>query len=470
MEKMKLSNKLEYGLGTVGKSLSYGLISGRIMYYFNNVLKVNQSFAASLFLFGRLWDGINDLLMGTVIDNTKSRLGKFRPWILIGSVTNAIVVVGMFYYRPGISAGALMVYLTIMYLLQDATYTMVDVGYWSMIPALSLDPRERESISLVPRLCSGAAGIIFMFAPQIMDTLGGMDELNQGFLKYALSSSCVYIATSVYSGIRVKERVEPPKEQKDSFSLPQAAKTLFGNKQALVVAVMMILFNLGNNLTGEAAQFYFLNVLDDEKNLLTIFTALMGVGSFIGLAGFPLLSKKMGRHKVYIASLAAPLVGYAIMVPCLQLLPNPSLQSIASILPLVVSVIFTSAGYGSMGVMQNVMLADAVDYGEYETGQRNEGIIFSTLTLISKVAAGLGSATTMNVFRIVKFGGNYSTDTRSNPRAVFGIKFSMSMLPPLIVAIALFLYFKYFKLKPEFMEQVSGEIQRRRTEVNAEPV
>jgi len=156
-EKMKFSQKLEYGIGTMGKSMSYGLISGRIMYYFNNVLRVDQSFAAALFFFGRLWDGINDLLMGTIVDNTKSRLGKFRPWILIGAVSNAIVVIGMF-YKPSYAGAALMVYLTAMYVLQDATYTMVDVGYWSMIPALSLDSKERESISLTPRISAVVGG------------------------------------------------------------------------------------------------------------------------------------------------------------------------------------------------------------------------------------------------------------------------------------------------------------------------
>ncbi len=458
---LKKLTMVEYGIGTIGKSLSYGLTSGKILYYLVNVLRMDKRFLTPMFTILRLWDGVTDLIMGMLIDKTKSRLGKFRPWILLGAVSNAIVAVFMFYKPSGVNGAGLMLYVMFMYLMLDVTYTMVDVGYWAMIPALTLNSRERDAVSMIPRVFGGVAGFVTAFFFQIVDNIGGR-EVNGGFLNYALLTSAAYIATSVYSGIRVKERVQAPPQMEEAYSLRKAVKVLAGNKQILVVVTIMILFNLANNLTNETAAFYFQYIFGAQPNIgekytgmLSMYNIMMGASQAIGLLGFPFFSRWFGRTRVYIGSMALPFIGYLVMNLVGVVAPG-------SFIPFAAAAFLMSAGFGSMGVMQNVMLADAVDYSEYQSGERNEGTIFSTLTFLSKVASSLSYFIVLTTFSAVNFGGEDAVENPSSA-ALFSFRFLMYMLPPLILLATMLVYRSKFKLKPDLMQTVTTEIQRRRT-------
>ena len=189
--------------------------------------------------------------------------------------------------------------------------------------------------------------------------------------------------------------------------------------------------------------------------MYSMFTLLLGAAQAIGLFGFPFFSTWFGRSRVYIGSFLLPCFGYLLMI-----LVNLTLDSSFPFFAAAACVM--SIGFGSMSVMQNVMLADAVDYGEWKTGQRNEGIIFSTLTFLSKIAAALSSMTTMVGFSIVHFGGENATT--ATPEAVRCIEIIMFVLPPVILIAALLIYLKWFKLKPDLVSRISEEIKTRRAE------
>ena len=189
--------------------------------------------------------------------------------------------------------------------------------------------------------------------------------------------------------------------------------------------------------------------------MYSMFSILLGAAQAIGLFGFPFFSKWFGRNKVYVFSFILPCFGYFLMFLVNALLGGsfPFFAAAACVM---------SIGFGSMNVMQNVMLADAVDYGEWKNGQRNEGIIFSTLTFLSKIAAALSSMITMAGFSIVNFGGENATT--ATDEAVRCIKIIMFVLPPLIVIGALLIYLKWFKLKPDLVKRISDDIKSRRQE------
>lgn len=450
-----LKMKMGYGVGTIGKSLSYGLANGYLMLYFVNVLGLNTSFLAVMFFVARVWDGINDLLMGTVIDNTKTRFGKFRPWIMLGSVLNALTVIALF-WAPGMNGAGLYIYVVIMFLLWDASYTMVDVGYWSMIPAFTRDSSQRDQISMIPRIFSGIAGIVTAFTLNVIDGLGGQVR-NGGFLNYAILSSVVYVLTTMYCVKNTRERVLAPPVSNEKFSIVRAAKILISNDQALVIVVIMILFNLAINLTNSVAVFYFQFVLN-QKSMFGFFNILMGASQAVALLGFPVFSRLIGRNRLYIVSMLLPCLGYAAMAAVNS--------ASGGLLPFLIAAFVMSMGFGSMSVMQNVMLADAVDYGEWKSGERNEGIIFSMLTFLSKIASALSSSITLITFSIVAFGGQNATT--ATPQAVHGIELLMYGLPPIILVATLIVYLRKFKLKPEFTAKISNELEQRRFKA-AEP-
>ena len=443
-------SKIGYGVGTIGKSMSYGLASGFISYWFLSGLGLSPAFLGVMLFVARLWDGVNDLLMGAIIDSTRTKWGKFRPWMVIGAVTNAAVTVLLF-TNPGFRGVGLYVYATVCFVLWDMTYTMIDVSYWAMIPALTLDSHDRDQVSMLPRIFGGAAGIVGAFTLQITDKLGGV--ANGGFMKYALLTSGIYILTVLICAGTVRERIAPPPQQKEErFSLIRSAKILFHNDQALVIVVIMILFNLAINLTNAVNVFYFVFVIG-SKDQYTFFTILLGASQAIGLLGYPLFSKWFGRNRVNIASLVLPCIGYLLMF---------------LFYPVFAWAVPAVCGRGVCDVRRLWLHGrdaerDARGRGGLRRmahGRAQRGRDFSMLTFLSKVAAGLSSLITMLGFAAVGFEGK--EDSVATPQAVNCIEFMMYILPPLILLVALAIYFKKFKLKPALVKQISHEIQQRR--------
>ncbi|MCL2508684.1 MAG: glycoside-pentoside-hexuronide (GPH):cation symporter [Oscillospiraceae bacterium] len=464
MEEKKVSwaTKINYGIGAMGKGLSYGLY-GKLEIYLLTVLQIKKSWLAPLFFFEKIFDGVNDVFMGIVIDNTHTKWGKFRPWCIIGALTNSLMVVATFGSPGALRAHpvGLFVYVIFFYIMWDLTYTMVDVGYWAMIPALSSSQKERDSFSMIPRLFSGIISIPMAFTMNIVERIGdgsGIDAWDTGLFRLAIVTSVVYVITSVYSAITTKERAPiappPPKEQRERFSLIDAAKILWNNKQVVVIVAVMILFNMANNLTNGAGGYYFLFVIKNttQEGFLNI---IKGAANGVGMLLFPVISSRLGRKRVYSGTILLPLLGYAAMAFVNYTVPMDSI-----FYPLAAATFMACIGYGSMSVMQSVMLADAVDYGEYETGRRNEGIIFSMLTMLSKLAGAFTALANMITFSVVKFAGEDALD--ATPLAQKGISFLMFMLPPLLLIGAYLIYKSGYRLTSERMEQVKDELEKRK--------
>jgi melibiose permease len=311
-------------------------------------------------------------------------------------------------------------------------------------------------------------GIATAFSMKIVQTLGGgagEEFWRTGFVKYALITSAAYILTSVYSAARVKEIQIPKAEQStgaEKFSLAKAFSILTKNDQVFVIVVIMILFNLACNLTNTAKNYYFIYVLKDSTQL-GFFGIFIGAMQTLGLFTFPFLTKRFGRPKIYTSAFILPMFGYIAMALTNRILPR-------QFFPLAVTAGISFIGYGLMSVMQSVMLADAVDYGEYENGTRNEGIIFSMLTFLSKLAAAFCDLITFATFAIVKFGGEDSSAV--TPAAERSFSVLMYVLPPIILLIALLVYKTKYKLSPALMAQVNEELSTRRklTEAKTSPV
>lgn len=432
---------ISYGLGPIGKNLMYGLVYGEYLpNFFRTKLGISNQFIAVMFFLSKIWDGVNDLLMGAIIDRTNSRFGKFRPWIFWGAVTNAIVSV-MMYYNPGLRGAWVYVYVTVLYVMCDMTFTMIDVGYWAMIPAMTLNPKEREYVSILPRVTGAIGGLFGAFTLNIVSALGkGNDEA--GYLRFSIIAAVVYIATSIICAAGTREHVTLKPEVQEKFSFKKSAKILFSNKQALVVVVIMTLFNAASCISSGTMFYYFTNVLL-KQNVYGIYTTVLGIISAVGLFGVPLLSKKMPRNKVYLFSYLLPCIGYTLMIIFNLIAPqNFILFAIAGAIP--------SVSYGAMSVMQSVMLSDAVDYGEYETGERHEGIIFSMLTFLSKMANGISYLIRYSAFALVKF--DQDVGTAASESAVSMIKFLLFVVPQIFLIAAFIIHKKKFALTPDRME------------------
>ena len=158
--KLTAKEKTAYGLGAVGKDMVYMLSASYILYYYQDILGVSAIAMGIILLVARIFDAFNDPIMGVVVAKTKTRWGKFRPWLLIGTVTNAIILFLMFSAPPTLNGSGLVAYAAVTYILWGVTYTMMDIPYWSMIPAFTEGGKERENLSALARTCAGVGSAI----------------------------------------------------------------------------------------------------------------------------------------------------------------------------------------------------------------------------------------------------------------------------------------------------------------------
>ncbi|MGL4511127.1 glycoside-pentoside-hexuronide (GPH):cation symporter, partial [Cetobacterium sp.] len=231
---VSLKTKLSYGLGALGKDYACAIVYIFLMYYFTDVLGLAPAFVGTLFLVARMWDAINDPAMGMIVDNTRSKWGKFRPWILIGTLLNAITVVGMFTKPEVFSGKSLYIYISIMYILWGMTYTVMDIPFWSMIPALSDDKKEREEIAVVPRIFASLAWLSLGSLGLPLIAFLGKGNEGRGFSLLSLGIAGVFILTTLLMVTNVKEQIKT-KKNSEKINLKEAFRLILKNDQLVAL-------------------------------------------------------------------------------------------------------------------------------------------------------------------------------------------------------------------------------------------
>ena len=265
MEKISLKLKLGYGFGGVGKDMGYALVGSFLMFYCTEYLGVSSVFMGVLCFVARIWDAVNDPMMGTIVDNTKIKFGRYRFWILVGTLSNAIVIVLLF--NPTLAAGIVSnkiytsCYIAFLYIVWGMTYTMVDVPYWSFNANVTDDREQRNSVAVFPRIFSGLGNIMTqMLTITAVSALSRhstriVDKSN-GFFKWAVIVACIYIFTILVSVFSIKERnVAVNTNERTSFR--KAFNILRKNDQLIWVIVSFVLINLGMNCATGVAIYYF---------------------------------------------------------------------------------------------------------------------------------------------------------------------------------------------------------------------
>lgn len=165
---LKTRNKVAFCIGAFGKDVVYMLITSYLLYYYNTVLKMNASFIGTVLMGARVFDAFNDPIMGIVVAKTKTKWGRFRPWILAGSVLNAVTCYALFATLQGIDMGGKRIWLIIFYLLWGITYTLMDIPFWSMVPAITKPGNEREQLSSLARSASGIGNAVPMVLTMVV--------------------------------------------------------------------------------------------------------------------------------------------------------------------------------------------------------------------------------------------------------------------------------------------------------------
>lgn len=451
--------KIGYGIGAVGLDLSYGMFYSFLSYYLSSVLGLKEAFLLLLTPIARIWDGINDPMMGTIVDNTKTKMGKYRPWILIGAICNAAVLFLLF-TNFGLSGTKLYIYIGAMYILWGMTNTMADIPYWSMVPSFTSDPKDRNLVSTVARTFSGLGqGIITIATPIILPMLSTGITTDKGysatgFSRWAGICACLLVLFSTICILATKEK-HVVYNANTKFSLKKIFSVIAHNDQLVVFMIFAMLSNAGWYLTSGTAVYYFSDVLGEPK-AQSLFQTIGAVGSVLGLLVIPVLSKWFSKKKIYQLSLIATIIGYALMF-----LFGPILKITIA---LDIAYIISSTGIASMFVSQTIFLADIVDYGEYKTGERNESITFSMKGFLQKMA--------YTIQTIVLFGGlglmNYNSQITSASKTInnstkIGIGIICFAVPIILISLSLVVFSTKFKLHGQLADDVHKYIVEKRS-------
>ncbi|MBR2953149.1 MAG: MFS transporter [Clostridia bacterium] len=453
---------LGYGVGAIGLDLSYGMFYSYLSYYLSSVLGLEEAFLLLITPLARIWDGINDPMMGTIVDNTRTKMGKYRPWILIGAICNAVVLFLLF-TSFGMSGLPLYIYIGIMYVLWGMTNTMADIPYWSMVPSFTSEEKERNLVATVARSFSGIGqGIISILTPIICPLLssGMTDEKGYsatGFSRWAgiCGVALVFFATVCILVTKEKNVVYGEKKK---FSLKQIFEVIKSNDQLVVFIVFAMLSNAGWYLTSSTAVYYFTDSLGNSQ-LQSLFQTIGTVGSVLGLLVVPVLSKWFTKRTTYTISLITAIVGYALM-----LITGPILK--LNVVIMDVCYILASVGVSSMFVSQTIFLADIVDYGEYKNGERSESITFSMKGFLQKMAYTMQTIVLFGGLGLMNYNEQITTVKVVNETTKTGIGIICFGVPMLFFLASLVVFRKKFKVYGELADKVHDYIIEKRANGN----
>ena len=485
---MKLSakEKASYGLGAVGKDMVYMLSASYILYYYQDLLGVSSWVMGVILMAARIFDAFNDPIMGVIVAKTQTKWGKFRPWLLIGTVLNAIVLFFMFAVPKSVTGGGLVAYAAVLYITWGITYTMMDIPFWSMIPAFTEGGKERENLSTLARSCAGVGSaiitVITMICVPMLGRIGNSDRAaladagnaaeasdavrlagleagklieRDGFKWFTLIVAILFIVFITITCICIKEKSTVNMQ---SPTVSQMFKALFSNDQAVTVVVTIVLINCSLYITSNLLIYFFKYDIggSDWNANYVLFNTVGGAVQIISMMLFyPLLRKFMSSIKVFYVSFAMAIMGYLTLFVMMCI-------GVSSVYVLLVPGFFIFAAFGMLTVLTTVFLANTVDYGELKNSRRDESIIFSMQTFVVKLASGVAvffAGLAIKWVGLIQPADGTSEIIEQSTGTLMGLSMMMTVVPIVLLIIGLVFFIRKYKLTEERMQEIMTKLR-----------
>ena len=454
---LKARQKAAFGLGAVGKDIVYMLVSSYLLYYYNVVLGMSSALIGSIMMAARVFDAFNDPLMGIVVAKTRTRWGRFRPWIFCGTVLNALTIYALFGVPQSVGNGGLKIWLIIFYFGWGITYTLMDIPFWSMIPAITEPGAEREGLSSLARSCSGIGDAIpTVLTMVLVPALSGsavVADYRIGFRWWALLIAVFFVISETLCVVMVPER--PVDTEMEAPGVVQMFKSLFRNDQAMTMVVSVILVYTSLNIVGNLI-LYFFQFDVGNTDAYSVFVAVCFASQVAVMLCFPVLRKFWGKTQLFIAGFLIQICGFLVIL----LMAFTNLYRTTTWLVLCVPGVLVYVGYGILNVLLTIFLSDTVDYGEYRYGSRDEAVIFSMQTFTVKLASGLAVFIAGIVIDLV--GLNTELEVQS-AATLSGMRLWMTVPSIILLIVGILVYLRFYKLDEKRLAEISEELQKRRS-------
>lgn len=389
MSNIKLDNrtKWSYSVGALGRDMAYTLVNMYLITYIQYTMKLTVaqfSTISGIIVICLIWDAINDPMMGIIIENSHLKLGKYRPWILIGVILNAVIIALLFSVRP--QGWNFVIFFGISYLLWGMTYTMNDIAYWGMLPSLTSDPKERNTLVTLMSvfICIGQFTVA-----GLLPTIVAGNAVN-AYRIAALVIAICFIGFQLLTFFGVRER--PRQENANKLLLKDMFRIFGRNDQLIVISIASLLFNIGSGLLIIFAVnfFYFEYGYADGGTMIFIFTVMYGLGTLLSQAVFSGLSNRFNRMTLLKIFTSIIFMGYTMFMMFGYIIPKN-----AVLLNIIGFIIFFSQGLYNLIVI--VMLNNTIEYDEYRFNERHDSII----SAVRSFSAKLGGAINQGISAII---------------------------------------------------------------------
>lgn len=478
-------NLIMFPLGTIGRDMVYNLVTSYLLTYvlFTRALTAAQLAAISAIMVGaRVFDALNDPIMGNIIERTRTKWGKFKPWLVIGMLSTCVVVYLAF--NTDLQGWNFVWFFGVIYFMYSITYTMHDISYWGMVPALSTDPNARNQFASRATLFAGIGGtlasvLIPMFTVGDM-ALGGSTTVAYG--RIALIVCIIAPLFLCFTVFGVRERRDytdaPP------ISFKKIWTTITGNDQLLWISLIFLIQQVGNGLiVGGIGSTYIYFDFGYEGGLFSLFNIVgMSVTALL-MIFYPAISRHIRRKKLMGILTVISMTGYALMLAAGLALPSTMLKF------WVVVIGYMLSNFGQYGfyLVMMISIINTVEYNEHRTGERDEAIITSLRPFLTKMSSALIVLITnlsYIVFGVTKYTNSISDLENQcarkliteqdkiaaidsvirgiEPGKTTALLLCMVIVPCALMLLSYFMYKKHYKLDEDEYDRICREIAERK--------
>lgn len=486
--KIQKRNLIMFPLGTVGRDMVYNLVTSYLLTFVlftRNLNAAQLSAITAIMVAARIFDALNDPVMGNIIERTRTRWGKFKPWLVIGILTTSLVVYATFNVK--LQGWQFVWFFGAMYFLYSITYTMHDIAYWGMVPALSSDANTRNQLTSRATLFAGIGGVLAAsLIPNFTagdNALGGNAVTAYGLVALAIAIIApIFLAFTVFG---VKELRDYGDEPAPPVSFKKIIGTITGNDQLLWISLIFLLQQIGNGIVMSGVGQTYIYVEFGYKGIF--FTAFQMLGMFVTaflMIFYPAISRHMNRKKLMDILMIVGLVGYAIMLLPGLLMPGAGMPKF-----ILITVGYMLANFGQYGfyLIMMISIMNTVEYNELKHGTRDEGIVSSLRPFLTKLASALTVAianVTYLTFHILEYtNGIAGFEQQANQGAIYseqkadaitnllqgvhhgqsvGLLLVMTVLPCALMFASYVLYKRRYKLDEAEYDRICAELEERK--------
>ena len=495
-EKIRKRNLIMFPLGTVGRDMVYNLVTSYLLTFvlFTRSLNAAQlSAITAIMVAARVFDALNDPVMGNIIERTRTRWGKFKPWLVIGILTTSLVIYATFNVK--LQGWAFVWFFGVMYFLYSITYTMHDIAYWGMVPALSSDANTRNQLTSRATLFAGIGGVLAAaLIPNFTagnNALGGNAVTAYGLVALGIAIIApVFLAFTVFG---VTEQRSYADEPAPPVSFKKIVSTITGNDQLLWISLIFLLQQIGNGIVMSGVGQTYIYVEFGYKGIF--FTAFQMLGMFVTaflMIFYPAISRHTSRKKLMDILMVIGLIGYVVMLaPGLFMAKGGAAVAGLDLKFLLITLGYMLANFGQYGfyLIMMISIMNTVEYNELKHGTRDEGIVSSLRPFLTKLASALTVAIangTYLIFGILKYtNGIAGFEQMANKGAMtadekadaitqllqgvqsgqsLGLLVVMTVLPCVLMFLSYILYKRRYTLDEAEYDRICAELEARKAQ------